>query len=250
MNAKYRLVIRGEHREKQNKYYEIGKEYLNDYKASVRSSLKGLLKADAINGDELQNAWFPEGVFKDEPFLFLSHSHRDEPLAIALAGFLRQHFQINCFVDSCIWNYADDLIAMLNSKAGLSAKDSFGYVNMMLASALMNMMDKSECIFFLDTPKSVNRRDKTESAWIYYELNIAHILRTRKPKLVSINEKSALGKKTIEFTPLLKDMVEIDENVLAKWSRKFDPKYDDPYDILRELTGENHNMLKRAGYPY
>ena len=37
---------------------------------------------------------------------------------------------------------------------------NLSYVHMMLASALMTMIDKCECVFFLNTPSSINLNNK------------------------------------------------------------------------------------------
>lgn len=52
-------------------------------------------------------------------------------------------------------------------------------VHMMLSSALSTMIDKCECVFFLNTPSSLNLNKKTESPWIYYELNIADVVQKK-----------------------------------------------------------------------
>lgn len=51
---------------------------------------------------------------------------------------------------------------------------------MMLASALTMMIDKAECVIFLNTPNAVSTEeiiDKTESPWIYYETVMTNLVR-------------------------------------------------------------------------
>ena len=58
-----------------------------------------------------------------------------------------------------------------------------GHVHMMLSTALANMIDKTECIMFLNTPNSVSTRDtklKTYSPWIYNEIEITRIIEKNK----------------------------------------------------------------------
>ncbi len=57
-----------------------------------------------IDGDALQDMWFPEEFMNNEKFIFISHSHADEKLA----GYLYQKFRIYSFIDSCVWNNGDD----------------------------------------------------------------------------------------------------------------------------------------------
>jgi hypothetical protein len=61
---------------------------------------------------------------------------------------------------------------------------------MMLASALTLMMDKTECVFFLNTPESIKTEDvikKTASPWIYHEITMLHLIqKNRLNNIVSI----------------------------------------------------------------
>lgn len=58
---------------------------------------------------------------------------------------------------------------------------------MMICSALTMMIDKFECLFFLNTPdstalSSVNTvNPSTESPWIYYEIGISKFIRRVRP---------------------------------------------------------------------
>lgn len=53
----------------------------------------------------MQSYWFP----KINADIFLSHSHKDEKLIIAFAGWLKDTFNLDVFIDSCIWGYSNDL---------------------------------------------------------------------------------------------------------------------------------------------
>lgn len=55
---------------------------------------------------------------------------------------------------------------------------STSHVHMLLNGALAKMINKTECLFFINTPNSVNAQDvenpsKTASPWIYSELLMA-----------------------------------------------------------------------------
>jgi hypothetical protein len=54
----------------------------------------------------------------------------------------------------------------------------------MLNTALTKLIDKTECLFFINTPHSITSentiRDKTNSPWIYSELVISELIRKRK----------------------------------------------------------------------
>ena len=59
------------------------------------------------------------------------------------------------------------------------------HVYMMLTTALVDMMDKCECLFFLNTQKSCNASqisgmEGTLSPWIYMELSLSRTIRRKK----------------------------------------------------------------------
>ena len=61
---------------------------------------------------------------------------------------------------------------------------STSHVHMLLNGALAKMINKTECLFFVNTPNSVNAQDaenpsKTASPWIYSELLMTCILHIR-----------------------------------------------------------------------
>ena len=56
---------------------------------------------------------------------------------------------------------------------------------MMLSTALTMMIDKVECVLFLNTPKSIDTTeviDKTKSPWIYLEMAMMKLVRKRNRK--------------------------------------------------------------------
>lgn len=173
-------------------YYEQkGKLLFEKQKKDTFNSLKSFLDSDGkIDGTSLQNHWFPE-IKAD---IFISHSHKDEKLAIRLAGWIYYHFGLISFIDSCLWGYSNNLLYEINQSN--KVEDNIynyhkilyasSHVNMMLAIALQNMMDKTECLFFLNTSSSVyditnDTTIRTISPWIYYELAISKNLRVNTP---------------------------------------------------------------------
>lgn len=115
---------------------------------------------------------------------------------------------------------------------------------MMLASSIMAMIDKCECVFFLNTPSSINRNEKTESPWIYYELNIADIVR-KESKIEQYLTEGVMDFicKFMEFTPKLDEMTPIDEKTLMHWSINYRQTCckENPFETLYKTIGE---------YPY
>lgn len=66
---------------------------------------------------------------------------------------------------------------------------------MMLSTALSEMMDRTECIIFFNTPSSIDmsnelnaikKKEKTISPWIYHELMMTVLLRSNPPKRAEI----------------------------------------------------------------
>lgn len=138
-----------------SEYYFMGNQLYVKMQKNIYKSLNNYIGVDGIiNGCELEADWFP----KVQADVFLSHSHKDEELAIRLAGWLYDKFKLTTFIDSCIWGYSDNLIRRIDDKYCKNYKNqtyyykkrntSTSHVHMMLMNALMKMIDKSECIFF------------------------------------------------------------------------------------------------------
>lgn len=176
---------------KKSSYYGIGKDiYESDKNTSQTNlnqylNLRGVLSAEQIEAD-----WFP----LVEADVFLSHSHRDESLAILLAGWLKQEYGIKAFIDSCVWGYADELLATIDKEYCMCAdkvhydyqkrNQSTSHVHMILNGALMKMIDSTDCLIFLNTPNSISSADlrdgeKTSSPWIYSELMISNMIKRK-----------------------------------------------------------------------
>lgn len=150
---------------------------------------------DYLDGTRIINDWFPE----INSSVFISHSHKNKDIAIGLSGLLKEKFNIESFVDSALWGYAGDLMQEMHEKYCEFEKNGrkyFGYessmrvashVHMMLSVALTNMIDKCECIIFVNTkdsfnpPRSEGEEGEVESPWIYSELSSLNMLRTTIP---------------------------------------------------------------------
>lgn len=170
-------------------YYSKGEVLFDKQKRIITENLKQYVigESGVIDGTKLQNDWFPQ-INCD---IFISHSHKDENLAIFLAGWLYERFQLKSFIDSCIWGFADDLLKIIDEEHCKNANKSYNYklrnystshVHMMLNMALMQMIDKSECLFFLNTPNSIdlsNIETRTLSPWIYSEIGISQMIEKR-----------------------------------------------------------------------
>ena len=235
-------------------YYKAGLELHEKQTTDIREVLDlYLLSNGALDGSKLQEAWFPQV----ESQVFISHSHSDEKLAITLAGWLQGVFGISSFIDSTVWGYADKLLRTIDNKhcSNDAAHTSYNYelrnfstshVHMMLSTALMKMIDKTECLFFLNTPNSITTKDtvenRTKSPWIYAEIAISELIR-RKSK----DEHRVKGRKISKGTRVFNEGVRIEHQVylghltkldgskLADWKTEYVsafPKREHPLDIL------------------
>jgi len=178
--------------------YDEGLQMYNSMKKSVASNIEKYVGLNGkIDGNKLQDDWFPT-INAD---VFISHSHLDEELAIGFSGWIYKNFGLNSFIDSCVWGYSDKLLKIIDDKYCFNSdSETYNYdlrnrttsnVHMMLSSALYKMIDKSECIIFLNTPnsvlnKSVNSTENiikdeilTESPWIYAEIMATNLIRKK-----------------------------------------------------------------------
>lgn len=220
-----------------NNFHEIGKSLFDKKQLSVRSTLKDLLLTNGnIDGSKMQEDWFP--LIKSD--VFISHSHKDESNAIALAGWLNAAFNIDSFIDSSIWGYSNDLLKLIDNQFCLQSSGYYDYdkrnfstshVHMMLATALSMMIDKTECLFFLNTPNSIstaNSINKTESPWIYSEITMSKLIRRKglekyrsggtrmfsKGGILAMNE-------SFEYKIDLTHLTDIKRKDLKEWQEKY-----------------------------
>lgn len=218
------------------KFYKLGLELYSEYEGNVRRKLKDLTDSDGIlDGSMIQSDWFPQ-VNSD---IFLSHSHRDEKLAITLAGLLFHHFKIKTFIDSCVWGYADDLIKMIDDKFGVTngSYASASHVHMMLSTALFMMIDKTECLFFLHSANSISDSEggsKTKSPWIYSEIALSKLIRLQSPSRYP--KRLALSDLSIQHNADIAHLINIDKSTICKWVSKESKNSDEALDNLYSIT--------------
>jgi hypothetical protein len=219
-------------------HYRKGLEIFSSNEAKVTETLQQFIGIDGvINGSDLQNNWFKN----INSHIFISHSHQDKELAIALAGYLYEKFELLCFVDSCVWGYCDKLLKQLDNKYCRNDDGkSYNYelrnfstthVHMMLSTALNMMIDKSESIFFINTPNSLISSEitaHTYSPWIYSELSTSKIIRKITPKRHLISENRTFSTKEelenlneslkIKYRVDLREYVELSETEIIEWA--------------------------------
>lgn len=172
-----------------DRFANKGWQLYSNQRKQVHSTLDQYVNSDgSLSAAKMEEEWFAQISAE----VFLSHSHADEKLAINLAGYLYDNFGIRCFIDSCVWGYANDLLREIDDKYCKTIKnvdDSYSYnykyrnqstshVHMLLNGALAKMINSTECLIFLNTPNSIKAQEatdisKTASPWIYSELLMA-----------------------------------------------------------------------------
>lgn len=181
-------------------YPDISNSILFESKEIIKQNLISFIKNDGkIDGTKMQNDWFPE-INAD---VFISHSHKDELLAKKFASYLKDKFNLTSFIDSCVWGYANDLLKEIDNKYCIMENGtlydydkrnySTSHVHMMLSTALAMMLDKTECVFLLNTGNSIKTSSliqSTESPWLYSEITYSKLLRRREP----VRDKSEIYK--------------------------------------------------------
>ncbi len=250
-------------------YKNIGEKHLNEKKVSLENEIEKYINNsdNIIKGTELQKDWFP---LIEEVDIFISHSRKDKKLAVAFAGYIYITYGLMCFIDSCVWGYADNLLEKLNSIYS-DKKENFDgavynhnkcnivsqHVNTMLSIALHKMIDKTEAVMLLNTENSISNSGnindlKTYSPWLYTEINCTDFVR-KKPlityrdykninKKASLNEAKFLNFITIAYDITLNHLVDMDINSIKRWEgryKKNDTYNQYPLDALYEDTHKN-----------
>lgn len=188
-----------------SKYETTGRQYHEKSESELRNKMTAYLKDGVIDATAIQNDWFGQ-VTAD---VFISHSHADRDLALSMSGWLQTKYGLTSFVDSSVWGHADYLLREIDNEFCLSASGelydyesrnrSTSHVHMMLSTALTTMIDRAECIIFLNTPQSIvvesaitgAEGNRTASPWIYSELVTSELIRKRTPLRVVLKEALA-----------------------------------------------------------
>lgn len=164
-------------------YYE---NVSQKYEKEMKSYLDAIdEKGGTMDGDLIQTKWF----FNEEPDIFLSHTGKDENLALMIK-FLLELNGISVFVDSTAWGSINYLQKLIDDRFCKRKDGYYSYekrnnttaaIHMLLASSLTQVMNSSQYVFFLNTSNS-NLKDAyyaeevTDSPWIYHELSMAKMI--------------------------------------------------------------------------
>lgn len=233
--------------------YEIGLIQNNKTKENIRQNLNSFISENGIiRGTDLQMNWFPE----IKSHIFLSHSHKDEKIAITFAGLLFAVFKIETFIDSNVWGYSNEILKQIDDKycKNIDQKTynydkrnySTSHINIILSTALNKMIDNSECILFLNTPNSVTANsiiEKTTSPWIFSEIATTQIIRKKTPQRErrASAHYSAENKKfnedlKIDYDLETSHLINLDKHLLTEWVKMDFPSPENALDYLYSLT--------------
>lgn len=224
-------------------FYKKGLIIYSEFQTGAKKALDQYIGVNGtIDGSAIQSDWFPQ--LKAD--IFLSHSHGDEAVAITLAGMLST-MGISVFIDSCIWGYAPQLLKEIDNKFCMNdsrtnyiyeeRNKSTSHVYMMLSTALNMMIDKTESIFFLNTPKSINPShitDETASPWIYAEIAMTKLIRKKEINEYRPNLTKGLTESIRSFSKSLEVRYKLDSGHLTPLSMR---------DLINWVNQYNRNSL-------
>lgn len=182
----------------------------------VTERLKELLKPDdngKIDGNAVKNVIFPTDGDRFPKFdVFISHSHNDIEYAETLAQYLRTKGKTP-FLDNYVWSSADGLLMQIDNKYCLNKDESFylydkrnfstSHVHSMLSMAILEMIARCELFIFIESEKSIDyaklrdKGNKTQSPWLYQELQYVRMLSSVVKR--SLNEQREFSDTDVPF---------------------------------------------------
>lgn len=233
----------------------------DDLSNSSKEILKKVVNSSQkISADKIKEILMPRNPYD----IFISHSHKDLNLAKGLAGYLQKYCKVSCFIDSLYWGNIDDLQNEVNelhlTYDDTTRRSYYDYektlqvakhANMILASALTEMIDNCECVFFLNTDNSVIRgteaisKNETYSPWIYHEVFTTSIIHRRKTGRRAALEEQQIRDNAIKplsqfiYNLDLTGMTILNDDDIIHWRSTV--KYDynnNPLDVLYILKPE------------
>lgn len=234
-----------------NNYLRVDYDRINsNYKSTINTKINDFINDNKeINLTDIGENWFPE----IEADVFISHSHKDEKLAIKLALWLHYCFGIKAFVDSTVWGYSKELLHRIINNPDYNYilwQDTYkldetlninSHIDMLLSMALTKMIDKCECLIFLNTPNSIsieNTMEITYSPWIYHEIGVSKVIKKNIPNRLQLEIKQHLFSNE-ELRPYFQTntshLFKLDENILNSWRKKSNMRGVEELNYLYEI---------------
>lgn len=183
--------------DKFNSYENIKKD-----KEKLAEEVKKIFEENKIiDGDKLEELFFPES--EKEYDFFISYSHNDEDIVKKLASYL-EYNGAKVFLDSKIWGSADYLLELIDKTYSINdwnnnffdyKKRNFStsHVHSMLNSAIGKAILKSKNIIFTSIENTTNTNLSTSelevkilSPWIYQELRYFNLFYNIQSTLINL----------------------------------------------------------------
>lgn len=183
---------------------DIPKKSNKDYdekKSKYRTKLMKIIDSEKeLKAKEIKTTLLPNNENFD---VFISHSHQDLELAKQFAIYLKNTYNLKCFIDSMYWGNIDIFLSALNYKYSVldgdngnaiydysKVKNACKHCDIILSSALTDMIDNCEVVFFLNTENSIIagknavKESETYSPWIYHEIFTTSIIEKHVPSRI------------------------------------------------------------------
>lgn len=200
--------------------------YERDKKSSEGKLLELFKLNETVSAEKVKKILLPAKNYD----VFLSHSHDDIELVKRLKKYLEVTFGLTVFVDSVYWDNIDKLkkVYSVNNKDPMWVAQ---HADMILTSALTEMIDSCESVFFLNTNNSVikgeNGTDSTYSPWIYHEVYTTNKIKQEIRRERKFYEKfdyapslEFLTESRISYKLDLANMRELSERSFYTWQNK------------------------------
>lgn len=259
MKQKYRVGLT-------DNFYKKYDNKIDVHSLKEKNNIKKYLE-ESINFDTIDALQEMDRLFPTERFdIFISHSHNDINKARILKKYLESNFGLKVFVDSEYWESSDEYLYELDKKFCKKTDGHFSYekrnyttshVHIMLAISIINALNKSTVVLFLQTENfSQNYNEfefqKISSPWIYLEAymtklfseitrNLNHFVGDSAFKLI----ESSLPK--INYEVKINNLKTIDDKSLEKWYQAYlvetyknsSARKKTPVELLDLILGES-----------
>ena len=224
---------------------------------------EALSSLDTLDASEISRTWFSEIAID----VFISHSSKDSDLAKSFGAFLQQHFGLRVFIDSTVWLHMDEMLRALDNKYCVSERNAdntiktysydarnvtTSHVHMILAHALIKMIDNAECFIYLNTSNSTSKQAATSidtaSPWLYHELAMVNVITPKKPPLVF--EKVAFDAAdnrsygpTLNYSTSTSRLISTSLDDMKTWSNQYrvGMKIRSPLDVFYNFYEDSQN---------
>lgn len=225
-----------------DKLVSDGRSIFDEHRRLAKQGLDSFKDAHGnLLADKVMADWFPNL----RPHVFISHSHKDGQQALGLAGWLKNRFGLNAFVDSCAWGYGDVLLKALDKEyCWQDDEQTYNYdrrnrstthVHLMLTNALLRLIDSSECILFVNTPNAISPQafiqsgGTTNSPWIYSEMMLTQLIQRRSPRAHRTEQRliksgmthdSAMESLQVQYPVNTRHLTDLSYVELKEWDRR------------------------------